>query len=393
MFNHIYKYTLILIAGLALYGCGSGPSTLAEEGHGMGSLHEDPHFVSLSHEQIEMVGISYGEIAQKQLSSSVRANGALRVPNGHKGMVTALFGGVVQSLHVEYGANVRKGQLIATISNPQFIQVQEDYLTVNNKIILAEQELIRQTELEEGNAGIKKDLQLANAELNNLKIKQASLKEQLSLMGINPENISNTQLKSGLELRAPLAGTVKDVYAKIGSYVDVSFPIAEIVDNAGVHLDLHVYEKDLSKLHIGQDISFTITNSPVEVYKARIFNIGSSFEDDSKTISVHCDVIGNKKGLIDGMSVRALISMDNITAPALPNEAIVESEGKHYIFIEKSLDQAEATFEKIEILKGASDMGYTEINSVKALKGDEKIIVKGAYFINAKMVNTGEAYE
>src|SRR5690606_15309820 len=141
--------------------------------------------------------------------------------------------------------------------------------------------------------GAKKNLQSASSEMNLLKTRRSSLINQLQLMGISPGAINNGNLKATLFVRSPINGTVSDVFAKIGAYVDASSPVAEIVDNASLHLDLQVFEKDLPKVKVGQTIHFTLTNNPVTEYDATIFSIGSSFENDSKTIAVHCKVKAN----------------------------------------------------------------------------------------------------
>jgi cobalt-zinc-cadmium efflux system membrane fusion protein len=64
-------------------------------------------------------------------------------------------------------------------------------------------------------------------------------------MGINPNSVSNSNLRSALVVKSPISGTISNVFSKIGSYVDVSSPVAEIVDNNQLHLDLNVFEKDL----------------------------------------------------------------------------------------------------------------------------------------------------
>lgn len=139
-----------------------------------------------------------------------------------------------------------------------------------------------------------------------------------------------------------------------------------------------------------------MTNNPTNEYDAEIFSIGSSFENDSKTISVHTSVIGNKTGLIDGMNITGVVSLNNVTTPAVPNDAIVEAEGKNFIFIltnKKSSEQHEEkgnmNFERVEVVKGVSDMGYTAVTFVTEYPADTKIVTKGAFFINAKLTNTG----
>ena len=393
-----------------------GQSTEAAATEKAEAPHEEeaPTIATLTEEQIKTVGIQLGVVEQKELTATIRANGLLKVPNNNKANATSLYGGVIKTLNVQIGDYVKKGQVIATIANPQFIQLQEEYLSTASRITFAEQELSRQKELFEGNAGAKKNLQSATAELNSLRTRRASLQQQIQLMGINPGSVSNGNLKSALVVTSPLNGTVSNVFAKIGSYVDVSSPVIEIVDNSSLHLDLNVFEKDLPMLKVGQTIHFRITNNAVEDYNAKIFAIGSSFENESKTIAAHAVVQGNKTGLIDGMNVTAIVSLNNVTTSAVPNDAIVNADGKYYIFVqtnkkaeehheegeeegshkegeekEHKEDKSSKNFEKVEVLKGVSDMGYTAVTFVNEIPADAKVVVKGAFFVNAKLSNTG----
>jgi len=423
-----HKYLLLII--IALFTACSHSKT---DGHKHGTTQEAKQentteeveeesigatIISLTNEQIKTVGIEFGNIEQKQLTATLKANGALRVPNNNKANATSLYGGVIKTISVQVGSYVKIGQVIATIANPQFIQSQEEYLTIANKITYAEQELARQKELNDGNAGALKNYQSADAELKTLRTRRASLQQQIQLMGINPNNVSNTNLQSALVVKSPINGTISNVLAKIGSYVDVSSPVAEIVDNNQLHLDLNVFEKDLPMLKVGQVIHFTLTNNPVNEYDAKIYSIGTSFENDSKTIPIHCTVQGNKSGLIDGMNITAIVSLNNVTTSAVPNEAIVDADGKSFIFIitdkkpdehhddddehkhsatEKHNDEKQkepiTNFERIEIVKGVSNVGYTAITTVAEIPIDAKIVTKGAFFVNAKLTNQGEAHE
>lgn len=416
---------------------------------------------SLTSKQIKTVGIAYSSVEMKELTATIKANGNLNVPNNNKANATSLYGGVIKTLNVQIGSYVRKGQTIATIQNPQFLQLQEEYLSLNavsgsaytattasnsqyasaklqrqeieNQIFYAQKEVDRQKELYEGNAGARKNLELAQSNLDvlraklntlneqmNIYVRQgdvvtmarlASIKQQLKLMGINPNNITTNNLTSEIAVASPISGAISNVFAKIGSYVDVSSPVAEIVDNGSLHLDLNVFEKDLPLLRVGQIIHFTLTNNPATEYDAVVFSIGTAFENENKTIPVHCTVKGNKSGLIDGMNVTGIVSLNNTTTPAVPNDAIVTADGKDYIFIvtdkapseeehdhqheehdtssEKEAPTEYVNFEKIEIIRGISHMGYTAVTFINDLPKNAKIVSKGAFFINAKLSNTG----
>ncbi|WP_068599330.1 efflux RND transporter periplasmic adaptor subunit [Vaginella massiliensis] len=413
--NNIVFSVLVLVAFFAFNACTNNHKEGDGHNHGTEAEtttdeheEEEENVAVLTDEQMKAVGIEIGSIEQKQLSATLKANGALRVPNSSKANATSLFGGVIKSLNVEIGDFVRKGQVIATISNPQFIQLQEEYLSINSRIEFAEQEVARQRELNEGNAGAKKNLQSATTELNTLRTRKASLQQQIQMMGINPASLSNSNLKSSLVVTSPISGTVSNVFAKIGSYVDVSSPIAEIIENTALHLDLQVYEKDIPLIKIGQKIDFVVTNNPNKTYSAEVYSIGSSFSGESKTIAVHSKITGDKAGLIDGMSITGMVSLDDVLSTAVPNDAIVNADGKYYIFLvkereEEAHDHKEGEahdhnhgsekgtqFVRMEVVKGATQLSYTAITPVSEIPHGAHIVVKGAFFVNAKMDDSGE---
>ena len=411
--NKLFFGVLIAGALISFYACTNNHKEGDGHNHDTPSEtssdeHEEENAVTLTDEQIKTVGIEIGSIEQKQLSATMKANGFLRVPNTNKANATSLFGGIIKTLNVEIGDYVKKGQAIATISNPQFIQLQEEYLTINSRIVFAEQELTRQRDLNEGNVGAKKNLQSATTELNTLRTRKASLQQQIQLMGINPTSLSNSTLKSSLTVTSPINGIVSNVFAKIGSYVDVSSPIAELVENSALHLDLQVYEKYIPLIKVGQKIDFIVTNSPNKTYTAEVYNIGSSFNSNSKTIAVHSKVIGDKIGLIDGMNITGIVNLDGALSPSVPNEAIVNADGKYYIFLVKEKEEEPhehkegeshnhgskqgTRFEKIEVMKGATELGYTAITPVNKIAEGTHVVVKGAFFVNAKLSNTGDGH-
>jgi cobalt-zinc-cadmium efflux system membrane fusion protein len=330
--------TIIFTSLIAVLSCANkdsadGEKTEQGEVDGEHDENENPNMATLTDEQIKSIGIELGTIEQKQLTASLKANGVLKVPNQNKASVNSIYSGVIKSLLVQPGNTVKKGQAIATIANPDFIRVQDEYLGTNSKIVLAEQEYNRQKELNAGNAGALKNLQAAETELRTLRSRKSSLEQQVQLMGINPASISNGKLVSVLTIRSPISGVISNVMVQMGSYVDVSTAVAEIVDNSQLHLDLFVYEKDLPKLKNNQLIHFTLTNNPGKEYDAQIYSLGSSFEGESKAVTVHARVQGNKTGLIDGMNVTAIVSLEKAVVPAIPSDAIVNFQGQDYIFI------------------------------------------------------------
>jgi len=426
VFNHntrspLLNFVALLVTALLFAACGSSKNTeTAEEEAGHGA-HENASTASLSAEQLKAIGITLGGVEKKQLTASLKANGILNVPNQNKATLTSLLGGVVKSILVQNGEIVKKGQVIATIANTSFITMQEEYLSTASRLTLGEQEWKRQQELQAGNATALKNLQASEAELNVLKARKASLQKQLELVGIRTADLNSNNLQQVVSITSPLSGSVSDLGVNIGTYVNANNPIATVIDNSQLHLDLFVYERDLSKLRDGQTIHFTLTNNPGREYDAKIYAVSNTFEQNTKAIAVHAMVEGDKSGLIDGMNITALVSLEHATVDAVPTDAIVNYQGQDFVFIvtdphaesehsegheaeeqdehghhhHEEVAKAEPqtgsmNFERIPVRKGTTDIGYSEVTFLKDIPANARIVTKGAFFILAKMTNAGE---
>src|SRR5690606_17839120 len=101
-------------------------TTHTHNGNGAQGTHvHEEDVVTLSQKQVEMAGISTGYLEMKNLTSYINVNGKLAVPNQNKALVTSLTGGVLKSLNVQPGDNVRKGQVIGTIVNTEATGLQQ----------------------------------------------------------------------------------------------------------------------------------------------------------------------------------------------------------------------------------------------------------------------------
>ena len=155
------------------------------------------------------------------------------------------------------------------------------------------------------------------------------------MMGINPASVTNASMRTGLAITAPISGTISNIRAQIGSYVDVSAPVAEIIDNTSLHLDLQVFEKKtcqecvLVRLYTSNSLIILKQNMML-----RYTALDLPLRTKAKQLRYTVPVIGNKTGLIDGMNITGVVSLDHSTTPAIPTEAIVEADGKFYVFIQ-----------------------------------------------------------
>lgn len=383
----IFKALGIFCCMLLVAACGSKPDKVEEQKKE--EKAETTTSVSLTTAQMKTAGVTIGSVEMKNLTSSISVNGTLAVPNQNKALITSLVGGTLTSLRVQPGNSVTKGQVIGTIANTQLSSIQQQLIGINAQVKYSEQELSRQRELVAGNAAPLKNLQKIESELNGLRAQQSALKRQLSALGVT----SGNEISTTLSITAPISGTISEISAQIGSNIDPNSSIGQIINNSELHLDLFVYEKDLSKMATGQTIHFTLTNNPGKEYDATVYSIGTAFVNETKAIPIHATVINDKTGLIEGMSVTARVSLGTNLYPSVPDDAIANDGSKSYIFIlsGKAADTSEGmSFKRIQVVKGTSEIGYTEIKPLQDLPPGAQVVTKGSFFLMAKMTNSGE---
>jgi len=351
---------------------------------------EETENLTLTRQQMQSVGITVGPLEEKDLSTVVKANGQLAVPPQNKADVSVLSGGIIRTISVLEGQQVKKGQVLATIENQELIRIQQDYLTAKNSFSYIQAEYDRQTQLKAAGAGTGKSFQSAEASYNSERSRITAYESQLRQLGISPGKIAGGQIASRFPLLAPISGTVGQIGANTGAFVQPGTSIMEVVDNSKIHCDLIVFEKDLMKVKIGQTVNFQLTNQENQQIKGKINGINKSFENESKGVIVHA-VIENssKQNLIPGMYVTALISVGNQLSPAVPVDAVVRSEGKEYIFIAEGNGE-KMNFSKAEVKTGVSELGYIQITPLRKLPAEVKLVTGGAFYLESKSAGGAE---
>ncbi|HEY1164040.1 MAG TPA: efflux RND transporter periplasmic adaptor subunit [Chitinophaga sp.] len=388
--QYILSILTAAFISLFLVACGSSEKQPAQTAEKPAAKDEEAHSgeLELSEAQLKAVGIEIGKIEQKNLNAVIKASGQLAVPPQNKAEVNVLMGGIVRKINVLEGQSVHKGQVLVVIENPDFVKMQQEYLTTKNTFAFTQDELKRQQALMEANAGTGKNLQQVQANYNAEKAKILTLEKQLQQLGISPAGALNGNIATQVAVPAPISGTVGHIAVNTGTYAATSQPLMEIIDNSQIHCDLVVYEKDLFKVKTGQKVHFTLTNQNNRQIQGEIYGVNKSFEDDSKGIIVHAVIRDAASShLIPGMYVTALIDIGNQLTAAVPADAVVRSEGKDYIFAVDSVRQEEGkhfSFKKVEVITGVAELGYVQITVLGELAPDTPVITKGAFYVLSK---------
>jgi len=387
----IYKYVILLSFPFLLTACGSPKTEKEPEKE---ASHQENDLVTLTPEQHQLAEVTLGEIELRELSGTTKVNGVLDLPPQSLVSISTPLEGIVKSTDMLQGKRVAKGALVAVMQNPEFIQMQQDYLDYKSQLQFLKQELDRQEELAKENVNSKKALQKARSEYQSVSARLLGQRSKLSILNISFAALEKGQIQNTFNLYTPMAGYVTQVNTNIGVFASTTDVLFKIADTEHLHAELTVFEKDVPKLKLGQKVRFVLANEDKE-RMATVYLIGREISKE-RTVQIHCHLDQEDTQLLPGMYLKAYVESGMHKVQSLPDAAIVEYEGKKFVFVEQSQANASKSedfrYKMMEVKTGVAENGYTQV-SFAAQEGGLRVVIKGAYDLLSKVKNTEEDEE
>jgi len=342
--------------------------------------------VALTAEQLKNSEITVEKLNKKSIAAVLKVNGVIDVPPHSMVAVTAPLGGYLKSTRLMPGMYVSKGEILATLEDMQYVQLQQEFLTAKANYSSLEKEFVRQKELNASKAGSDKVFEKTQSEYLSQKVLIRALSEKLRLININPDRLTESNISRAVFIQSPITGFVSSVKVNVGRYIAPTDVMFELVNPNDIHLALTVFEKDLDKLSIGQSVVAYNNNNALKKYNAEIILIGKDITSE-RSITAHCHFDNYDKQLLPGMFMNAEISTPGASEFVIPNDGIVRFEGKPYVFVQTE----ERMYRMQEVTVLNSDSGLTQIRFPEGLNPETMMFaVHGAYTLLMKMKNTAD---
>ena len=366
--------TLILLT--TLISCGGEENTDNQVNHEVVTTEK----ITLSNAQFDNGKMTFGSFSEQSFGSVIHSTGFLDVPPESKSTISAYFGGYVKEISLLEGQKITKGQTLFTLENPAYIKTQQDFLEAKSQLKYLKSDFERQKSLLEGNVSSEKSFLKAESDYKVMFTKYESLKKELQLMNINPDNVTETNLRTAIAVTAPISGYITSVQATKGMFLNPADIALTIIDTDHIHLVLNIFEKDLMQVEIGQDVSFRLQNSPSS-YQATVLLINKAIDPQNRTISVHCHLKDDSENnrFTPGMYVEAEISISNKQSNALPIETVVSIEDKSYVLIQKNKTNTGFELERKEVEIGQENGEFIEIMNINEFALGTQFLTKGAF--------------
>lgn len=377
--KHIYSIsaTMLLAFSFLLGACNSSDKTAEPAAD---TSADDVIFVS--REQFQSNGMALGLAEQRSFPEVLQVSGMIDVPPENRASVSAFSGGFVRDFTLLIGDKVRKGQKIVTLENPEFVQLQEQYLENLGQLPYLKSELERQKTLFEEKISSEKLYLQAESQYRMAVAKSLSLERQLELLNLNPEAVAAGKISSQSTVFAPLDGYITKVSVQKGTYVSPATEIVEIINSEHLHLELTVFEKNVQQISVGQAIQFSLPEVSDAQYEASVHLVGTAL-DENRTVKVHAHLKDESEAnFLVGMFVRASIELNGQKQEplmALPETAVIAAGNSAYILVLDQETEEGYTFRQLEVKAGISRDAFTALQKGNGLQVQDKVLVRGAF--------------
>ncbi|WP_339696911.1 efflux RND transporter periplasmic adaptor subunit [uncultured Roseivirga sp.] len=341
--------------------------------------------------QYELAAISMGKTEKRSLSNLLKLNGEVEIEPSGIATLSAPLGGYLTTPALLPGEKVTKGQRLAVLEDPKFIELQQQYLESLGQLEYLEEEYKRQQKLRDQDVNSAKTFQKVSSDYKILQARIKGIEETLKLIGININFLKKGEISRKASVYSPINGFIKTSNFNLGNYVNPKDVLFEIVNTSELHVVLNAYEKDISQIQEGQELRFSQGNESGYKRKATVFLVGKASSDD-RIVPVHCHIAdGDQKGVLPGMYVKALVETNAAQQNTVPSEAIVKYNGNDFLIRLVSKTNDNYFFELVPIKTGTIADGYTavEIPGMDSIEGQDWV-VGNAYAIISAKINSEE---
>jgi len=334
----------------------------------------------LTSAQFKSSEMKLGKLEMREFNNVVQTNGIIDVPAPNRASISPYFGGYVKEINLLTGQRVKKGQVLFTIENPEFVQMQQDFLEAKGELVYLSADYERQKSLSKDNVTSQKNFLKAQSDYTVTKVRVESLRKKLELMNINPNALTINNIRTKINVISPIDGYVTKMEVIRGAYLNPMENAVTVVNTDHLHLELNIFEKDITSVKVGQKIRFKLQEEGNQQYEAVVHLIDKSIDEKKRTIGVHGHFLDESllSRLNPGMYVEAQIETTSEEKLSLPQEALVEIEDKYYVLMKIKTTKAYA-FVKKRIKTGATKNGFVAITNANDFPEDAQFLVEGAY--------------
>lgn len=368
----------------------------------------------------------------EDMDFSVIATGQLQPNANAVTRISSPISGKVQSVNSVVGDDVRKGQVLLTISSQEIANLESDLFKSETEIdsdlskdileidcdleqadaqlAFCKQQFERAKLMREEKIGSQVAYETAKMELEKQEITIAALKQKkerivrvanerkrlgrtalkqkLELLGMPDQIVSIIlaahKLETNIPIVTPQAGVVLERAVNVGELVDPSRVLFTVDDLDNLWLVANIFEQDVERIKVGQNLEFTVDSFPGRVFTGKLNFVAGTINPETRTLSVRAEVPNPGFKLKPKMFARMKINVGREHVLTIPKDAVQDAGSKKVVYVPLAKDK----FEEIEVEVGEAANQHVQV--LKGLTEGQPIVCKGAFALRAKSLKDSQ---
>ena len=299
--------------------------------------------------------------------------------------------GVVRQTHVALGERVKRGQVLIEIESVAVGEAEGAYLEAQAIIRLARRNHQRVVELRAEGIAAERELLQAQQEFEAAEIRVAATQGVLTRLGMSADDLktlSHASTRGRLALHAPADGVVLFLHSVPGEMAKTGDALATIGETSMLWVWCDLYERDLSRLSRTQlarnlRAAVSVKAYPGEEFTGTVDLVSPAMEEESRTVRLRVRVSNPGGRLLAGMfaDVKVFLPGDE-KALALPKSAVLEDEGRSFVFVHHHDDY----YVRRPVTAGRAWGDRVEV--VRGLRGGEIVVADGAFLLKSDVLRS-----
>jgi cobalt-zinc-cadmium efflux system membrane fusion protein len=337
--------------------------------------------VSLSAAAVQAAKVATAKPLRVPRRSSLTVAGSVDFVPSRVARVGPQISGRVASVPIAPGQAVGRGALLVTLDSVDIGRARADLLQAQSQVKLAESEVAREDRLIDAGASSERALQGARTSLDLAKVGLSAASDRLRTLGAGSGSGA-----SGFSLVSPIAGKVLEVNARLGQPVGPTDTLIVVGETSEVWLSVDVYERDLARVHAGDDVRATAIAYPDRVFEGTVDQLASVVDAERRVLEARIVLHNPDSALRPGMTATARIlgAAEPGAAPvvSVPRVALQSIDNQPFVFID--LGGGKYALRAVE--RGVELEQGVEIK--QGLTGDETIVTEGSFILKSEVLRS-----
>ena len=305
-------------------------------------------------------GAQFAEVRNVDLPGVLETTGQVTFDDRRVSTIVSRVQGRIEQTRVSLWDNVRRGEPIASLYSPDFMTAEAELLQAKTTANL--------TGAPEMSGGVNLAESLVSA-----------AKSKLELLGMDDADIAAIKSPNPVVwMRAPISGTVVDNKAIRGAAVnpgDVLYSLGTLED---VWITGDIYETDLARVHVGQQLDAVTTAYPGEIFHGTIARVSPGVDPNTHTIQIRCEVQNPGLKLKPQMLARVKIVTRPGQALVVPQDALIFETNGYYAFVDAGDNRIAR---RAVVIASWDEKGYARV--ISGLKAGDRVVTGETIEVNA----------